>query len=119
MPAGSGPVTATARDRLAQRLVDGRPGMHPQVARNVVEHVAEHGAASPWAREVHTHRLALMKELYSEAARKALRALAPALRRLGEAVRAAELSQEYALAPPRSGVDAQRSPYGPAKRKRA
>ncbi|MGH3586985.1 MAG: hypothetical protein ACRDQ0_11740 [Pseudonocardia sp.] len=94
---------ARAHERLAQRIADAR-GMHPQVARNVIAHVAEHGTASPWAREVNAHARALLFELYGEAARRALAAVAPAFEQLRNALRAAGRTaghrESFALAPP-------------------
>lgn len=93
------PATARAHERLAQRLAE-RRGMHPQVARNVVAHVAEHGADSPWTREVNAHAVSLMFEVYAEVARRALQAAATGVQPLLNALRAAGRRDSYALAPP-------------------
>ncbi|RLL66981.1 hypothetical protein D7M15_08990 [Streptomyces sp. Z26] len=91
--------------------------MGPEAARTAVEDVLARGDRSPWAAAVRTQALPLALELYAEAARALARAALPIFQQFAAAARTAARDAETVrtLSRRRTGVAAQRSPYGPAR----
>lgn len=113
-------ITPAAQQRVVDQLA--ADGMHATTARNVVQHVVDHGPASPWAREVQAAAVRVSMRLLGEKLAAVLRTVAPAMQQVIQAMNAAAPArQQFALAPPLPPGPvrpAWQSPYGPAQKGR-
>lgn len=92
-------INPAAQQRVVDQLA--ADGMHATTARNVVQHVVDHGPASPWAREVQVVAVLVSMRLLWEKVAATLRTTTPAMQQFIQAmgaVRPARQSQ-YGLAP--------------------